>query len=82
MEGRAKLAERENDLAIGAAWYVERFRREKRLKPLGAYLTEAKPKKPQTPKQMLAALRALNARGAGMTFKRVPRQRKPQPPAR
>lgn len=64
--------EREIELAATAAWLGEKFARDKKLKPLKRVLADLKPKKPQTPKQMLAALRAFQSRGADMQIRRVP----------
>lgn len=68
MEGRARAAQTRYDQALSQAWHTEAFAREKRLKPLGKYLSASKPKNPQDSAEMLAALRELQARGAPMTI--------------
>lgn len=70
MAGAAKRIQREAELALAQAWFGERFHRTKKLKPLPTYLAEMRPRKSQTPADMLAALRALQAAGAPITIRK------------
>lgn len=69
MEGAARRARREQELAILQAWHGEAFARTKRLKGLSDYLGEKK--KAQTPEEMLAVFRSFQSRGAPMNIRQV-----------
>lgn len=71
LEGCRKRDLHAYELALFGAFQAERFARTKKLKPLGKYLAELRPKRPQTPEEMLAVMRDLHARGAPMTFRKV-----------
>lgn len=72
---RRRNIERENR-AIAGAYYGEAFARKKRLEKLTSYLIDpdGRPKGEtiQTPDDMLAALKAIQAGGAQMNFKFIP----------
>lgn len=70
MAGAGKRIQREAELALTTAWLTIRFERTKKLKPLAKYLAEIRPKRPQTPADMLAVLRGLQAAGAPMTIRK------------
>jgi hypothetical protein len=67
MEGAANRHKREFELAITQAWHGEAFARTKLLKGLGDYLK--RPKKAQTPDQMLAALKMYADGGAPLNIR-------------
>lgn len=71
MEGAGLAANQQTDLALFHAWHAEAFAREKRLKPLGKYLSSNRPKKSQSAAEMLATLQEFADRGAKMKIKRV-----------
>jgi len=59
LKGARRREERAYELATFGAWQTARLGRENRLKRLDRYLAELKPAKPQSPAEMLAALRAI-----------------------
>jgi hypothetical protein len=63
MEGRSRAALRLREDAIALAWHTVALDRQKRLKPLGSYLSALQPKKPTTSEELLAGFQALASRG-------------------
>lgn len=57
------------------AWHVERFAREKRLKPLDRYLKEGSPDKSRGTAALLGALRAMKKKGVPMTITKLKKKR-------
>jgi hypothetical protein len=71
MEGASRRHKRDFDLAITQAWHAVAFDRAKRLKKLSDYLGDAKPKRAQTPDEMLAVLMSMKGAGAPMNIRKV-----------
>lgn len=71
LEGCERRERRSYELATFQAWQAERMSREKRLKPVAKYVGELRPPKRQTPGEILANLREMNARGSPMTIRKV-----------
>ena len=71
MEGRFHAARQAADLAISQAWHAEAFARQKRLKPLGEYLSKSGGPQGQSGAEMVATLHELRVRGAPMNIRRV-----------
>ena len=69
MEGRARAAKRNFELALSQAWHTEAFAREKRLKKLAEYLEG--PPKARTADEILDAFLMFQALGAPMTIREV-----------
>ncbi len=72
MRGRQWAREEAERSAIAGAWYVEAFRRTKRLPDLETMLSPQDELAQQTPDDMLAVLLAAQAAGAHMTIEEVP----------
>ena len=71
MRGKAWAREQAERSAIAASWYVEAFRRQKRLPDLAVLLTPPDEIAEQTPDDILAVLKQMQAAGASMTIKEV-----------
>ena len=74
MEGAARAAKRQFDRDISHAWHTAGFSgaaQAGKLKRLDKYLSNGKPKRAQTPAEMLDALRALRDMGAPMSIRQV-----------
>lgn len=67
VRGYMDRAKQERDDKISAAWLNQYFKRQKRLPPLKDFIggEDKKEKKPQTAKDILAVVKALNAKFGG-----------------
>lgn len=70
MEGAALAAERQFDRDVALAWHVGAFTGAASVGKLKA-LSEYRPKKGQSPKQMLGTLLYLQDQGAPMTIRQL-----------
>lgn len=73
LEAGATLRRREADRDLSLAYHVAVFERQKRLKKFSAYLAEIRPRRGQAPGEMIAALRAIQSKGAPMKIERINR---------
>jgi hypothetical protein len=71
MEGRARAAKREAEAMLSQAWHTEAFARQKHLKPLDKILAKRKPRRVQSPEEMLAILMQCQAGGAPLTIREI-----------
>lgn len=71
MDGRRQAAERADDARIAQAWYGEAFARHKRLPPLDTVLRAGQELEPQTPADMLAVMKAIQAAGGDVNIEVV-----------
>lgn len=75
MEGRARAAKHELQMATYTAWHMAVFnastKSKKGLQPLKTYLEPATPKKAQTTAEMLAVLQSLKSGGTPMNIRQV-----------
>lgn len=71
LQGAAERERRQLEHDVTIAWNVERFSRTKRLKPLGQYLAELRPKKPQTSDDVLAMFQSMAKSGVPIAIKRA-----------
>lgn len=74
MKGVRRRMERESDAQVALAWQTGAFAaaaQAGKLKPLWHYIR--KPMPVQKPSEMLSILREFQARGAGMTIKKIAR---------
>jgi hypothetical protein len=72
MEARARAAKREHENAVSLAWHTAAFTgaaMNGKLKKLDHYIV--RPKRVQTPEEMLAVFRQFQSRGANMTIRQV-----------
>jgi hypothetical protein len=69
MEGRAQAAEQDYELALAQAWHGAVFERQKKIKPLKAYL----PRKaqPMTVEQFVDGFLKMQAAGVPMNIRRM-----------
>ena len=70
MEGRRQAAEAREQAAVAGAWYGEALARTKRLPPLDGLLTRGDAVD-QTPEDMLAVMKVIQAGGGDMTIEVV-----------
>ena len=59
-QAEQKRREREAEIMIAQAWYVERFQRERKLRSLSYYLPKEQHSKKQTPEDMLRIVEMIN----------------------
>lgn len=71
MDGRAKARQGALEQAVLAAWYGERFAREKKLKRLGIYLAELRPRRAQSGEEILAIMQGFAAAGVPMKIRKI-----------
>ena len=71
MEGRRQAASRDEDARVALAWYVEAFRRTKRLPALETLLGEREELAEQTPADMLHVMRSIQAAGGSVEIELV-----------
>lgn len=74
MRGRMQAHERANEAGYFQAWATERFAREKKLKPFQKYLADIRPRKPQTPDDVLAMFQSMQAAGVPMTIRKIAKE--------
>jgi hypothetical protein len=70
MEGRARAAQHEYEIALTQAWHGEVFARQKKLKRLSEYLPSENSNAVQ-PEAILDAMLTMQAHGVPMTVRRV-----------
>lgn len=71
MEGRRQAAETAEQSRVAAAWYVEAFRRTKKLPPLEGLLRRDDEQREQTPDDMLAVMKVIQAGGGDVTITEI-----------
>ena len=60
-------------MMLASAWWTASLSRARKLEKLGHYLAKIRPKKPQTPAEVLALFNGFSAAGVPMHIRKVKR---------